>query len=73
MEAQKSFFIGLIFMALLLTSVKGEEHKEIVLQGKCSEFPDCNKHCQEKGFIVGGGKCIKLNPNVEDLFCVCYV
>ncbi|AEE77370.1 putative defensin-like protein 29 [Arabidopsis thaliana] len=41
-------------------------HKWYIVEGLCSKFPDCNKHCKEQKFP--GGTCLKLGVN---MMCTC--
>ncbi|KAL2508004.1 Defensin-like protein [Forsythia ovata] len=57
-SVRTSLFIGLICMALLFTTVSCEENRWLVIQGPCSQFPDCNGTCIKNGY-KSGGKCVE--------------
>ncbi|KAL7113256.1 hypothetical protein ACP275_04G051000 [Erythranthe tilingii] len=71
METKRvSCFIGLLCIAMLLNSAAAED--TYYVQGPCSKFPDCNKHCKETGFKELGGKCVSVQLHKKGpLFCVC--
>ncbi|GKU86139.1 hypothetical protein SLEP1_g703 [Rubroshorea leprosula] len=47
--------------------VAGEE--KLIPQGPCSQFKDCNQHCLDNKFPLGGF-CKELSPG-QTSFCLC--
>ncbi|CAL9248351.1 unnamed protein product [Arabidopsis halleri] len=69
------FFVFLCMVVLLAPSevqaksmVKvNDAHQWYIVEGLCSKYPDCNKHCKEIRFPLGG-KCLKFGVN---MMCTC--
>ncbi|KAG7626838.1 putative defensin-like protein 30 [Arabidopsis thaliana] len=65
----------LVFLCVIVLLAPSEVHAKsmakaqggwYLVEGLCSKFPDCNKHCKEQGFL--GGQCLKLGVN---MLCFC--
>ncbi|KAL7151706.1 hypothetical protein ABFS83_04G049400 [Erythranthe nasuta] len=64
-------FIGVLCIAFLFSSVAVAKDT-LIIQGLCSKYPNCNKHCRENGFKEFGGKCVSIETDKKGpLFCVC--
>ncbi|XP_019089452.1 PREDICTED: putative defensin-like protein 29 [Camelina sativa] len=74
----KCVFLVFLCLAVLLTpgevcaksmlKANGAE-KWFAVQGPCSQFPDCNKHCRELRYPLGG-ECRQLETGVKLCGCI---
>ncbi|CAN6895057.1 unnamed protein product [Brassica oleracea] len=73
-SSKTCFFLVFLCLVVLLIpkSAKAEDagRSRLVVQGLCSQFPDCNQHCIDLKFP--GGKCIKVTPTFTYLSCACF-
>ncbi|XP_031398553.1 putative defensin-like protein 30 [Punica granatum] len=66
----QGFLIGLLCLAALFSAGHAEGGPTFVVQGPCSQFPDCDKHCRDNGYGTTGGSCMSLSGGPSMCYCI---